>query len=153
MYFFLLFSFIKSPLACVCHLGDCLCYLYFSLSSPCCLFLFMIHLPPSFCSGPQHSHVVIGHFTAQVHTLSEEVSLLNPATHILLPSEAGPFPFLRCMMLKIAWLFPNMWAEDWAMFSSWEGWQQEKTRGRGTTLLTLQFLVWREWRLTSTRGQ
>lgn len=68
-------------------------------------------------------------------TPSGEVSSLSQATHILLPSEAGPFPFLSCMMLKIAWLFPNQWVEDWAMFSSWEGWQQEGTRGR--ELLTL----------------
>lgn len=47
-----------------------------------------------------------------------EVSSLSQATHILLPSEAGPLPFLRCMALKIAWLFPNLWAQDWAMFSS-----------------------------------
>lgn len=48
-----------------------------------------------------------------------EVSSVSQATHILVPSEAGSFSFLRCMMLKIAQSFPNLWAEDVAMFSSW----------------------------------
>lgn len=48
-----------------------------------------------------------------------EVSSVSQATHILVPSEAGSFSFLRCMILKIVQTFPNLWAEDMAMFSSW----------------------------------
>lgn len=67
-------------------------------------------------------------------TSPEDGSSLSQATHILVPSDAGPFSFLRCMMLKIVSSFPNLWAEDLAMFSSLEGWQQEVER-RGTTHL------------------
>lgn len=66
-----------------------------------------------------------------------------------MPSDAGPFSFLRCMVLKIVYSFPNLWAEDLAMFSSLEGWQQEVER-RGTTHLNS---FRREVVLANTRGQ
>lgn len=65
-------------------------------------------------------------------TLLEEGSSVSQATHILVPSETGPFSFLRCMMLKIV-QFPNLWAEDWAMFSSWRVGSRKSVAKRGTT--------------------
>lgn len=41
------------------------------------------------------------------------------------------------MMLKIAGWFPNLCAEDWSMFSLWEGWQPEVSGGGGTAHLAV----------------